>query len=116
LTERLVNMSSTNSTGFGEDNSHSIGSKYKGNFDLLNPLRQKLDNFEIRKSQTAHLIAKLIPAQCPFERTIKFFGHTIIHIPPLCKLNPLFDEFVGLRFRALCFLTDRCGEDISTYC
>ncbi len=109
-------MSSINSTGFGGENPYLESSKSKFNFDLLRPLRNKFDSFEIHKSQTAHLIAKLIPAQCPFERTIKIFGHAIVHIPPLCKLNPLYDEFVGLRFRALCFLVDSCGEDISSYC
>jgi hypothetical protein len=109
-------MSSINSPRFGGENSY-IGSPHsKIVFDLLKPLRQKIDNFEIQKSQTAHRIAKLIPAQCPFERTIKLLGHTLIHIPPLCKLNPVYDELVGLRFRALCFLADRCGEDISAYC
>ena len=107
-------MPSINSTGFGGGKSYPDSSKVT--FDPLSPLRKKINNFEIQKPQTAHLIAKLIPAQCPFERTIKVLGHTIIHIPPLCKLNPLFDEFVGLRFRALCFLADRCGEDISPYC
>ena len=109
-------MSSINSTGFDDKSPYIGSSKSKTNFDLLKPLRNKIDNFKIQKSQTAHLIAKLIPAQCPFERTIKIFGHPIIYIPPLCKLNPLFDEFVGLRFRALCFLADECGEDISSYC
>ena len=109
-------MSSINSTGFDDKSPYIGSSKSKANFDLLKPLRNKIDNFKIQKSQTAHLIAKLIPAQCPFERTIKIFGHPIIYIPPLCKLNPLFDEFVGLRFRALCFLADKCGEDISSYC
>ena len=109
-------MSSINSTGFDDKSPYIGNSKSKANFDLLKPLRNKIDNFKIQKSQTAHLIAKLIPAQCPFERTIKIFGHPIIYIPPLCKLNPLFDEFVGLRFRALCFLADECGEDISSYC
>ncbi len=109
-------MPSINSTGFDGGKSYPESSKSKETFDLLSPLRKKLNNFEIQTSPTAHLIAKLIPAQCPFERTIKVLGHTIIHIPPLCKLNPLFDEFVGLRFRALCFLADRCGEDISPYC
>lgn len=109
-------MSSINSTGFGGENPYLGQSKSKTNFDLLKPLRNKLENFNVQKSQTAHLIAKLIPAQCPFERSIKVFGHAIIHIPPLCKLNPLYDEFVGLRFRALCFLVDSCGEDISSYC
>lgn len=109
-------MSSINSTGFGGEAPYLESSRSPATFDILKPLRNKLDNFEIQKSQTAHLIAKLVPAQCPFERTIKIFGHTLIHIPPLCKLNPLYDELVYLRFRALCFLADRCGEDISSYC
>ncbi|MBD2315886.1 Mo-dependent nitrogenase C-terminal domain-containing protein [Phormidium tenue] len=109
-------MSSINSSGFGGENSYIGRPQSKKTFDLLQPLRKTIDNFEIHKSKTAHRIARLIPAQCPFERTIKFFGHTLIHIPPLCKLNPVYDELVGLRFRALCFLADRCGEDISAYC
>ena len=109
-------MSIINSTGFGGETSYIRSPQPKTTFDLLKPLRQKIDNFEIQKSKTAHRIAKLIPAQCPFERTIKVFGHTLIHIPPLCKLNPVYDELVGLRFRALCFLADNCGEDISSYC
>jgi hypothetical protein len=40
----------------------------------------------------------------------------IDNIPPMCKLNPLYEEVVGLRFRALCYLADDCGEDISQYC
>lgn len=109
-------MSSINSNGFGGETSYIGRPKSKTTFDLLKPLRQKIDNFEILKSQTAHLIAKLIPSQCPFERTIMIFGHAIIQIPPLCKFNPLYEELVFLRFRALCFLVDRCGEDISSYC
>ena len=58
----------------------------------------------------------MIPAQCPFERDVKVFGHTLFHIPPLCKLNPLYEEVVALRFRAMCYLADECGEDISAYC
>ncbi|MFN9859689.1 MAG: Mo-dependent nitrogenase C-terminal domain-containing protein, partial [Pseudanabaena sp.] len=87
-------MSSINSPRFGGENPY-LGSS-QSTFDLLKPLRKKLDSFEIKKSQTAHLIAKLIPAQCPFERTVKIFGHTLIHIPPLCKLNPLYEELVYL--------------------
>ena len=79
-------------------------------FDLLKPLRHWFDSIEIRDRNTAHLVCKLIPAQCPFERDIKILGRTIAHIPPMCKLNPLYDEFVGLRFRALCYLVDECGE------
>ncbi|MFK0730589.1 MAG: Mo-dependent nitrogenase C-terminal domain-containing protein [Gloeotrichia echinulata GP01] len=85
-------------------------------FDLLQPLRQWLDDIKIENRQLAHFIAKLIPAQCPFERDIIVFGRKIAHIPPMCKLNPLYDEFVSLRFRALCYLVDECGEDIQSYC
>lgn len=85
-------------------------------FDSLRPLRQWLDSIELKNADTAHFFCKLIPAQCPFERTIKLFGRTLFHIPPLCKLNPLYDEVVALRFRALCYLADVCGEDITPYC
>jgi Mo-dependent nitrogenase C-terminus len=84
--------------------------------DLLQPIRQWLDEMEIQNRKLAKFIAKLIPAQCPFERDIMVFGRKIGHIPPMCKLNPLYDEFVGLRFRALCYLVDKCGEDIQSYC
>ncbi|MCX7597078.1 MAG: Mo-dependent nitrogenase C-terminal domain-containing protein [Fischerella sp.] len=84
--------------------------------ELLEPLRQWLDSLEIQNPKFAKLIAKLIPAHCPFERDITLFGRKIVHIPPMCKLNPFYDQFVGLRFRALCYLVDRCGEDIQSYC
>jgi Mo-dependent nitrogenase C-terminus len=84
--------------------------------DLLAPLRRKLDSLQVTTPKFAHLIAKHIPSQCPFERDVNLFGRTLFHIPPLCKLNPLYDEVVGLRFRALCYLADECGEDISQYC
>jgi hypothetical protein len=58
----------------------------------------------------------MIPTQCPFERDISLFGRTILSIPPLCKLNPLYEEVIGLRFRALCYLADDCGEDVGCYC
>lgn len=80
--------------------------------DPLKPLRQRLDSLEIRDRQLAEFIYKTIPGQCPFERDITLFGRKIAHIPPLCKLNPLYDQLVGLRFRALCYLVDSCGLDI----
>lgn len=88
----------------------------KRQLDLLQPLRQWLDGIEIRSPQLAEFLAKAIPAQCPFERDIILFGRKIAHIPPLCKLNPLYEQFVGLRFRALCYLVDQCGLDIQSYC
>ncbi|HBL12031.1 MAG TPA: nitrogenase [Cyanobacteria bacterium UBA11162] len=90
--------------------------KPKKPFDLLQPLRLWFDRLEVHNPELAHLICQLIPAQCPFERDVKLFGRTLFHIPPMCKLNPLYNEVVGLRFRALCYLADECGEDISTYC
>ncbi|MGI0494791.1 Mo-dependent nitrogenase C-terminal domain-containing protein [Alkalinema pantanalense CENA528] len=80
---------------------------------LLTPVRNWLDSIEITDRKTAHRICKLIPAQCPFERDVMLFGRKVAHIPPMCKLNPLYDQFVGLRFRSLCYLVDVCGETIS---
>ncbi len=84
--------------------------------DLLAPLRNWLNNFEVSNSVIAHRLCKLIPNQCPFERQIELFGYTVLRIPPMCKLNPLYNEVIGLRFRAICYLADVCGEDVSSYC
>jgi hypothetical protein len=85
-------------------------------FNGLSPVRQWLNRLEIRNAALAHFICRVIPVQCPFARTISLFGYTIIQIPPLCKLNPLYEEVVSLRFRALCYLADECGEDVRCYC
>jgi hypothetical protein len=90
--------------------------KQKKPFDPFQPLRQWLDNLEVHNRKLAHRLCQLIPAQCPFERDVKLFGRTLFHIPPMCKLNPLYEEVVALRFRALCYLADECGEDITAYC
>ena len=89
--------------------------RFKLFHDLLQPVRQWIDQVEIRDAKMAQRLAKAIPAQCPFERDIMLFGHKVAHIPPLCKLNPLYDQLVGLRFRALCYLVDECGLDIKPY-
>ncbi|MBD2339678.1 Mo-dependent nitrogenase C-terminal domain-containing protein [Calothrix sp. FACHB-156] len=83
-------------------------------FDVLFPLRQWVNQIQVCDRNTAHLICQVIPCCCPFERNIKFLTYTI-HIPPLCKLNPLYDEFVALRFRSLSYLADECAEDITKY-
>lgn len=85
-------------------------------WDFLRPVRNWLDNIQVSDSLLAHRLCKYIPAQCPFERDVKVFGKTLFHIPPMCKLNPLYEEVVGLRFKAMCYLADTCGEDISQYC
>lgn len=84
--------------------------------DPLYPMRKWLNKIEIGDRVLAHRLCQSIPNQCPFEREITLFGHTIVSIPPLCKLNPLYDEIVALRFRAICYLADVCGEDVSSYC
>ncbi|MBE9051328.1 nitrogenase [Nostocales cyanobacterium LEGE 11386] len=83
--------------------------------DALCPLRDWLDGLEIQDPRVARFLCKMIPSQCPFERDITLFGRKIVHIPPLCKINPLYEQLVGLRFRALSYLADECGEDISPY-
>ena len=55
--------------------------------------------------QLAQLIVKLIPAGCPFNKTIKFAGLTVT-IPPLCSLNPFYYQLINLRVRALDELTN----------
>lgn len=84
--------------------------------DLLYPLRQWLNQFEVQDASIAHLICRVVPVQCPFERDIYLFDRKVAHIPPMCKLNPLYEEVVALRFRALCYLADECGEDVRCYC
>ncbi len=90
--------------------------KSRNSLDILSPVRVWLDSLEIHSPKLAHFLCRLIPAQCPFERDIILFEHNILHIPPLCKLNPLYEETVGLRFRALCYLADECGVDVTRYC
>lgn len=88
----------------------------KQQHDLLYPIRQWLESIEIHNTKLAHFLCKLIPAQCPFERDVVLFSHKLFHIPAMCKLNPLYEEVVYLRFRALCYLADECGEDVTIYC
>jgi hypothetical protein len=76
----------------------------------------RLEMIKVDNPKLAHLLCKLIPAQCPFERNLKLFGRTVLYIPPLCKLNPFYEQVVSLRFKCLCYLADECGEDITVYC
>ncbi|MBP0021859.1 MAG: Mo-dependent nitrogenase C-terminal domain-containing protein [Cyanobacteria bacterium SBLK] len=88
----------------------------KISFAPLQPIKMWLDNWEVKDADFARLLCQLIPPQCPFERDVTVFGKILFHIPPMCKLNPFYDQLIGLRFRALCYLADECGEDISAYC
>ena len=80
-------------------------------YDLLSPVRQWLDKMEIHDPKVARFLCRMIPAQCPFERDVVLFGRKIVHIPPMCKLNPLYEQLVNLRFRALTYLAER-GEEV----
>lgn len=84
--------------------------------DVLGPVREWLDGMDMQDPRVARFVCKMVPPQCPFERDIKLFGRKIVHIPPMCKLNPLYEQLVGLRFRALTYLADDCQEDVSKYC
>ena len=84
--------------------------------DWFRPLRQWLNQVELRHPTQAHLICRLIPAQCPFERDVRIGRWIHIQVPPLCKLNPLYEEVVSLRFRALCYLAEECSVDVCHYC
>ena len=83
--------------------------------DVLQPMRKWLDEMDIDTPYTARFLCKLIPSQCPFERDIVLFGKKIVHVPPMCKINPLYEQLVGLRFRALSYLADECKEDVTPY-
>ncbi len=81
----------------------------------LQSLKDKLLAVDVENQHRAHFVCKVIPPQCPFERNIRIFKWTL-HIPPLCHLNPFYNELVTLRFRALSYLSDVCGEDVTHYC
>jgi tellurite resistance protein len=87
----------------------------EGGIDPLKPTREWLDHLEVHDPRLARFICKLVPSQCPFERDVMLFGRKVVHIPPMCKLNPLYEQLVGLRFRALSYLADDCGEDVTPY-
>ncbi|MBW4565200.1 MAG: Mo-dependent nitrogenase C-terminal domain-containing protein [Mojavia pulchra JT2-VF2] len=86
------------------------------NNSLLNQIRYQLESIEIHDNKLARLLCRVIPSQCPFERTVSILGRTLFHIPPLCKLNPLYEQIVSLRFKCLMYLADECGEDVTKYC
>ena len=67
----------------------------------LDPLKQWLDGLDPGDERISSFIVHLIPSQCPFERDINLFGRKLVHIPPMCKINPLYEQLVALRFRCL---------------
>ena len=75
----------------------------KGIFCFLNNLITRIAIHDLR---IARFVINFIPSNCPFERDIQFCGHTLFHIPPLCKLNPLYESLMVLRFRAMTYLSE----------
>ena len=71
---------------------------------MVKTIKEQLNRIPVRSKSVAHVICRLIPDQCPFNRTLKIGEKTLVTIPPLCKLNPVYEELMGLRFRALCYL------------
>ena len=67
----------------------------------LDLLKQWLNDLDPRDERIPSFIVHLIPSQCPFERDIILFGRKMVHIPPMCKINPLYEQLVALPFRCL---------------
>ena len=67
----------------------------------LDSLKQWLDDLDLRDERISSFIVQLIPSQCPFERDIILFGRKLVHVPAMCKINPLYEQLVALRFRCL---------------
>jgi hypothetical protein len=84
----------------------------KFHFDPFYFLRRWVNNIEVNNDKFAHFLCNLIPCSCPFERDVTILGKTF-HIPALCKINPLYNEVVSLRLRALTYLEGDCAEDIT---
>jgi tellurite resistance protein len=74
--------------------------------ELLEGVRRWLDGIDPSDPAVARFLVRLIPAQCPFERDVTLFGRKVVHIPPMCKINPLYEQLVALRFRCLCRLEE----------
>lgn len=99
----------------GEEEEGETKEKTSTDIDILQPVKKWLDGMDIEDPRVARFICKMVPSQCPFERDVVLFGKKIVHIPPMCKLNPLYEQLVGLRFRSLSFLADECEEDVTPY-
>ncbi len=73
---------------------------------MLNHIKQLLESIEINSTQQANLLCNLIPSACPFARTIHLGRYSLV-IPPLCKINPLYEQLMELRFKAECYKAER---------
>ncbi|NHC35257.1 Mo-dependent nitrogenase C-terminal domain-containing protein [Scytonema millei] len=83
---------------------------------LIQPTQQRLESIEIRRPKTARFVCRVIPASCPFERDIRFFDRSLLHVPPLCKLNPFYEQLVLLRMKSLTYLAQACSQGMKNCC
>jgi Mo-dependent nitrogenase C-terminus len=106
-------------TAIGSPNMSTLNPPRASNVSFKRAIQRLIqpafNRIETNNPKTARLICNLIPANCPFERDVVVFGRKF-HIPAMCKLNPAYEQLVELRFKALCFLADECGEDVTPYC
>lgn len=75
-------------------------------------VRKWLQSLEINNYKIAKLFCTIIPAHCPFQREIKIFNHILLRIPPLCKLNPFYEELIALRFKSLSYLANQPSNNL----
>ncbi len=113
--KQLADESANQPDGAAASSAFSSDQHSRAKLDPLKPARAWLDQFSIEDPRLARFVCKLVPSQCPFERDVKLFGKKVVHIPPMCKINPLYEQLVGLRFRALSYLADDVGEDVTAY-
>ena len=67
----------------------------------LDPLKHWLNGLDLGDERISSFIAHLIPFPYPFGRNINLFARKLVQIPPMSKINALFDQLVSLRFRCL---------------
>ncbi|MCJ2541916.1 Mo-dependent nitrogenase C-terminal domain-containing protein [Thermostichus vulcanus] len=80
---------------------------------LVHRLRHWLDGIAITNPRQAAWICRLIPASCPFERDIRL-GSRTVHIPALCRINPLYEQLIALRLRASSYLVQSSRSGFSS--
>lgn len=68
-------------------------------------IKNVLGNLDINNNTQAAIVRTLVPSTCPFARTIVLGKYKLV-IPPLCKINPLYEELMMLRFKADCYIAD----------
>jgi hypothetical protein len=61
---------------------------------LLSWVKRTIDGINVESEQLSRFVVASIPAQCPFARKVSLNGKLLFEIPPLCKLNPAYDEVV----------------------